>query len=512
MTIDPTLPRPASLVSSLQSAVAAHPERIAIVCGDAQLSYVEMERAVAGLADKLISMGAAGKRVTVTMPNSIEMAVAIMAGLAARAEVAPINPFLTHDEMAPLIAACQPQIIIADTTAAEKVRVLAAEKHIPHTLAFEPLSLSLDAWRQNSSLSLRPEHLPNTDDPALLIFTGGTTGIPKGVEHTHKALVVSLLLHCTTWPLEFGEEIFLNVAPMFHVWGLTYATWIPMYTHGTLIMVPKYEPDKVLEALDEHRVTVFAGGPAPIYMGLLDSPLMNSADFSNLKYCISGGAPVPEELYRHWLAMTGCTISEGYGMSEGAPICNNHIGLPIKTYSVGRPVPETDVQIVDLDTGTAVKSVGEPGEIRLRGAQFTRGYLDNPEETALLIRDGWLYTGDIGYLDEDGYLFLVDRKKEMIIVGGYNVYPRQVDEVLFAHNKIAEAATVGRRDKKLGEVLVAFVMVKNGEHMDKREFFTYCEKKMVKYKRPVEVTFVNSLPRTRARKIDKKLLRARAEK
>ncbi len=510
MEIDRTLPRPTSLVHALQCAVAAQPQRVAIIYAQEQLTYLEMERAVVGLADLLVTLGVTGKRVALAMANSNDMAVALMAVVAAKAQVVPLNPFLTHDEMAPQLELCNPQVLISDAVSERKARTLGTQKNIPHVLTFAPHGLSLATWRDDDSLKITPAHLPEADDDALLVFTGGTTGISKGVPHTHRGLSVNLILHCTTWPVVFGSETFLNVSPMFHVWGLTYATWIPMYTHGTLVIIPKYEPDVVISALDEYGVTVFAGGPAPIYMGMLDSSAMAGADLSRLKYCLSGGAPVPEELHQSWQTLTGCAISEGYGMSEGAPICNSRVNLPIKPYSVGLPVPETEVQIVDLETGTELMGVGEPGEVRLRGGQFTRGYLNNPEENATLIRDDWLYTGDIGYLDEDGYLFLVDRKKDMIIVGGYNVYPRQVDEVLFAHDKIQEAATVGKADHKLGEVLIAYVLLKHGETMDEDEFFAYCKEKMVKYKRPVEVNFVDTLPRTGARKIDKKLLRAQA--
>jgi len=511
MKIDPTLPHPTSLVAALHSAVADEPQRLAIVCEDQEITYAEFGRCVVGLARELTALGATGKRVALTMSNSIDMAVAAMAILAAKAEFAPINPFLTSAEMDPLIPACEPQILISDAATANKVQELPSAATVPHKLCFRHDELSLDHWRDDADLSLSDDHLPNADDDALLIFTGGTTGVPKGVQHSHRGLVIGLRLHCTCWPVAFGSEIFLNVAPMFHVWGLTYATWIPMYCHGTLVMIPKYEPDSVIRALENHAVSVFAGGPAPIYMGLLDSPLMNSADFSKLKYCLSGGAPVPEDLHQGWKTITGCAISEGYGMSEGAPIVNARAGLAVKPYSVGKPVPETDVQIVDLETSTEILDTGESGEIRVRGEQFTKGYLNNPKETALAIRDGWLHTGDIGYFDEDGYLFLVDRKKEMIIVGGYNVYPRQVDEILFAHDKIQEAATVGRIDRKLGEVLVAYIVLRAGARMDEDEFFAFCKDSMVKYRRPVAVNFVEALPRTGARKIDKKLLRSWAE-
>jgi long-chain acyl-CoA synthetase len=242
-------------------------------------------------------------------------------------------------------------------------------------------------------------------------------------------------------------------------------------------------------------------------MGLLASPLIKDADLGALKYCLSGGAPCPEELHRQWLARTGCPLLEGWGMTEGAPFCLNPYDDLRKILSVGNPVPETEVEIVDLETGERVLPLGEAGEVRVRGPQIMLDYRNNPAETSQTLRDGWLYTGDIGYVDADGFLFLVDRKKDMIIVGGYNVYPREIDEVLFSHPKIREAATVGKRDERLGEVVVAFVVLQANQKMGEEEFFAYCKENMVKYKRPVEVHFIDALPRTGTNKINRIALR-----
>jgi long-chain acyl-CoA synthetase len=219
---------------------------------------------------------------------------------------------------------------------------------------------------------------------------------------------------------------------------------------------------------------------------------------------------VPEDLHREWLERTACPLLEGWGMSEGAPFCLNRYDGERKLLSVGNPVPETEVQVVDLETGTRILPVGEAGEVRVRGPQLMPGYHNNPEETAIALRDGFMYTGDIGHVDADGFLFLVDRKKDMVIVGGFNVYPREVDEVLFNHPSIREAATIGRKDERLGEVLVAYVALEKGADLGEDAFFAYCKEKLVKYKRPVDVTYIDALPRTGTNKIDRITLRARA--
>ena len=218
----------------------------------------------------------------------------------------------------------------------------------------------------------------------------------------------------------------------------------------------------------------------------------------------------PEQMVRDWEKATGCILLEGLGMSEGAPITCSPMHGKRKFLSVGITAPLTEIDVVDLATGTKVLPPGEPGEVRVRGPQFTQGYRNRPEENALALRDGWLYTGDIGYFDEDGYLFLVDRKKDMANVGGYNVFPREIDELMFRHPKIQEAAAVGVPDPRLGERIAAFVVLAPGETMTEDEFFAYCAENLVKYKRPTSVAFVDALPKTGAGKINRRALRGMA--
>lgn len=506
--IDPDLPRYESLVHMFYAAVAAVPEQTAVICDRERIGYRELGRVVTGLARRLDEAGADGGRVVVMMPNSIEMDAALLAVMAAGAQAAPVNPFFRAPELRRVLAGTDPALIIAAPAFAEQARLMAAELDVPVCVFGRGGDVALDTWSDAAALDAPPERMPAADDLALLIFTGGSTGIPKGVDHTHRGLIYSVLQHCSVWPVDFGAERFLNVAPMFHIWGLSYATWVPIFAQSLLVMVPKYDPDTVVRGLSDHRVTVFAGGPAPIYMGLLGSPVFPDADLSALKYCLSGGAPCPADLHQVWRERSGCPLLEGWGMTEGAPFCLNPRQGERRLLSVGRPVPETSIEIVDVDTGRQVLARGEPGEVRVHGPQLMRGYRNNAEETASALRDGWLYTGDIGYVDGDGFLFLVDRKKDMVIVGGYNVYPREIDEVLFNHPDVREAATVGKPDPRLGEVLVAFVVLHDGRELSEQDLFDYCTKMMVKYKRPVEVHFVAALPRTGTNKIDRRALRS----
>jgi long-chain acyl-CoA synthetase len=489
--------------------VSQAPYAPALIVDDRQLSYAELGRAVAGLARRLEALGVRRRRVATLLPNSIEAVVSALAVLAVGAQLAPINPFFKAPELEVALGEAEPALLIASSASSTAVSELAARRELPHMLLVER-ELDLAAWLADESADPAALELPHPDDLALLIFTGGTTGTPKGVEHDHRGLALSLLQHCTVWPIKFGGERFLSAAPLFHVWGLVYATFVPIYARATLVLVPRYDPERILSALDQHRISVFSGGPAPIYMGLVGSPAYASTSFSSLKYCLSGGSPCPPELHEAWLRRTGCPLLEGWGMSEAAPLCLNSPRGPRKPRSVGRAVPLTEVTVVDLDTGLIELAPGQAGEVRVRGPQQMRGYRNHPEETRAVLRDGWLYTGDIGYLDDDGDLFLVDRKKDLVIVGGYNVYPRQVDDVLFEHPAVAEAACVGRADAKLGEALVAFVVRKPNTVLSEPELLEFCAARMVKYKRPVRVLFLDALPRTAARKIDKRTLRGLA--
>jgi long-chain acyl-CoA synthetase len=515
--IDPALPRFPSIVHALRSSVELHPEQPALVCREHTLSYAALGRAVLDAAAQLAHVGVARKRVIVALPTSIEAVVAVFGALAAGAQVVPINPFFSRSELEVALRELDATLAIAGPDARDKLSELAPRFGLecvgfasaPGRAPTLRLELGPDVEREAALWDALPQLA--AEDRAIGIFTGGTTGEPKAVEHTHGSAFVSVLQHCSVWPVRAGAERFLSAAPIFHIWGLFYATFVPLYAGGTLVIVPRYDAEEILTAIEEHRITVFGGGPAPAYLGLLRSPRMASTDFSSLRYCLSGGSPCALDLHQRWRAATGCALLEGWGMSEAAPLCLSRPDAP-KPMSVGRPVPETRIEVVDLEHGTRQLGSGEAGEVRVRGPQVMAGYRSRTEATRDVLRDGWLYTGDIGHLDAEGDLFLVDRKKDMIIVGGYNVYPRLVDEVLYRHPAIAEAATVGRADERLGEVLVAFIVLEPGALLDEAGFFEFCRQELVKYRRPVAVTFLGALPRTNARKVDKRALRELAER
>ncbi|MEQ8701368.1 MAG: AMP-binding protein, partial [Bauldia litoralis] len=470
------------------------------------LSYREYLRCVAGYARRLAERGVAGKRVALLMTNSIEVTVASLGAQAARAQSAPMNAAYPAAGLEPLLRDVDPAVLVCDAGSVAMGRELAAKVGIPHVDLFAPGELTLDLWRNDASLTL-PEPLPRAEDPSLIFFTGGTTGVPKGAFHIHSNDMAFARSVCSVWNYGRDRARVLDVAPIFHIWGYCNIVISPIYMGAAVDVVRQYKPEIVLRRFEEKKITVFAGGPAALYVGLRAHERYKDTDFSNLEYCLAGGSACSDALLRGWKEETGCAIYEGWGMSEGAPINSNPFVGANKVGSVGPNGPGTEVELVDLETGTTVVPTGERGEVRVRGPQFITSYLNRPDETATTIRDGWLYTGDIGQFDEDGYLYLVDRKKEMILVGGYNVYPREVDEVLASHPAVMEAAAVSAPDEFRGETVRACVALKPGAQATADELIAWCAEKLVKYKVPTVVDFYEALPKSGAGKIDKLSLR-----
>jgi long-chain acyl-CoA synthetase len=506
-TIPDDAPEYPTMVHALDVVADRNPDRAALVVGEQRLTFAQYRRAVGGLAAHLASHVGRGDTVALVMGNSIEMAVADFGVQAAGAQVAPLNPNLTDRELAPLFGDIAPSVVLCTPEHAEHVTALAGRLGNAQVEIVGDGGLDVWAWADDPGCRL-PEVLPDPDDRCSMFFTGGTTGLPKGAEHTHRTTVAFCRVSMSVWRFGYDREVMLNVAPMSHIWGHHYSVVMPLFLGATAVVARQYQPELVLDLIERHRVTLFAGGPASIYVGMLNSPRIDEVDLTSLRFSLAGGAPCPEALLVRWRELTGHAILEGWGMSEGAPINANPSFGPQKLLSTGPTVAETDIDIVDLETGTQVLPVGERGEIRVRGPQFTAGYRNRPDETAATIRDGWLYTGDIGYFDDDGYMFLVDRKKELIIVGGYNVYPREIDELLTNHPAVLEAATVGVPDEFLGEAVRAFVALRPGEHVTAEELSTYCHADLVKYKRPREIVILDELPKKGPGKIDKLLLRS----
>jgi long-chain acyl-CoA synthetase len=507
LQVPPDAPNYPTILHALEDVVRRTPDRMALICEDRSLTFSQHKKAISGFARMLREIGVEGERVAILMTNCLEMPVCVLGAMAAHAYVAPMNPNYSDSEIEPLLKDASPKVIVTLRDFYDRVRRVADLIGVQHVLVVGEGSNTIQAWIDQGSEGL-PKPLPEADDFAMMFFTGGTTGLPKGAEHRHRHIMAFCRLEAAFFStLGYDREVSLSVAPMFHIFGHHHGVIHPLYIGSTHVLVRQYKPDIVLAQLTKYKVTLFAGGPATVYVGLLAAEGMKTADLSSLKICCAGGSACSEDLLRKWSTTTGCDIFEGIGMSEGAPYANNPAVGKRKVLSVGIPPPETDVEIVDLESGTRVLPAFERGEIRVHGPQMVSSYRNRPEETAYTIRNGWLYTGDIGYFDDDGYLFVVDRKKELIISGGYNIHPREVDEVLNSHPDTLEVATVGMKDAFRGEIPVAFVVLQPGRTTTAEELIDYCRQRLVDYKVPRSIQFMDALPKTGPGKIDKLKLR-----
>jgi long-chain acyl-CoA synthetase len=346
------------------------------------------------------------------------------------------------------------------------------------------------------------------DDVAMYQYTGGTTGVSKGVMLTHGNLSQQVQ-HVAAWFPAFGsDEIMLGALPFFHVFGLSTAMNLAIFKGWGDILVPKPQPPQLLEAISKFKPT-FAPLVPTMYIGMLEHPDIEKTDLTSIKGCFSGSAPLPLEVISEFEKKTGAVIVEGFGMTESCPVTHiNPFKGKRKVGSVGLPISDTESRIVDLGDGVTDVPVGETGELLVKGPQVMKGYWNRPDATAETITDGWLHTGDIAKMDEDGYFYIVDRKKDMIISGGFNVYPRDIEEVFFEHPKVMEATVIGIPHPKRGESVKVFVVLKEGQTATAEEMLKYCEDKLAKYKWPTEIEFRKELPKTNVGKVLKKDLRA----
>ncbi|HET6462115.1 MAG TPA: long-chain fatty acid--CoA ligase [Syntrophales bacterium] len=347
------------------------------------------------------------------------------------------------------------------------------------------------------------------EDVAMYQYTGGTTGVSKGVMLTH-ANLSKQVQQLEAWFPQFGRgtETVLGALPYFHVFGLSCAMNFGVHCGSSQVLVPRPQPEPLLESIRQFKPTFVALVPT-MYIGMLNHPDLKKTDMSCIKGAFSGSAPLPVEVIHEFERLTGAVIVEGFGLTETTPVTHiNPFGGIRKVGSIGVPISDTECRIVSLDDGVTDMQIGEPGELIIKGPQVMKGYKGMPDETANTLRNGWCYTGDIATIDHDGYFYIVDRKKDMIISGGFNIYPRDVDEVLYEHPKVQEACTIGIPDPKRGENVKVFVVLREGVTATQEELLEYCATKLAKYKLPTEIEFRKELPKTNVGKILRKQLRA----
>jgi len=358
-----------------------------------------------------------------------------------------------------------------------------------------------------SSSSSPPKEGAGPSDLALLQYTGGTTGTPKGVMLTHRNLVVNAL-QCRSWmpSLSEGEEIFLAVIPFFHVYGLSACLNMAISLGATLILQPRFGTKDVLKVIHKMRPTVFMGVQA-MYVAINNAPNVKVYDLSSIKACISGAGPLHKEVQHQFESCTGGKLVEGYGLSEAAPVTHvNPISGGRREGSIGLPLSDTLAKVVDIESGKKTLNTEEVGELVVKGPQVMQGYWGKPSESANVLRDGWLHTGDMARMDKEGYFYIVDRKKDMIKTKGENVYPREVEEVLFEHPKIQDAVVVGLPDRFAGEIIKAYIVLKEGKTATNGEIFDFCQERLARFKVPKEIEFRVELPKTIIGKVLRRVL------
>ncbi len=518
----------------VHTAASVTPNKPATTMYGTEITFSDLRRQIVRVANALSGLGMKkGDRVGVHLPNSPQYIIAYYAAMSVGAIVVNLNPMYTAEELKGLSENTGINTLFTFDMVLPNIRQLCEAVEIQNVVVtritdfingFEvstPEELELEkGWHHFSRLleqstnTVPPRVEVTPQDPALIQFTGGTTGLPKGAVLTHRN-ILSATMHANLWGSHLNnmtpvhERNVLAMLPFFHVYGdIVVLNWA-MFNCATQILVPRFDIEEIMGMLEMiPRIQFFPAVPTMI-SAILNHPKAESLELDK-KFGLlnSGGAPCPVSLIERARDLNIC-FSEGWGMSETAAmgIANPNMGLK-KPGSIGIPIPDNDIKLLDPSDGVTEVRQGERGELLITGPQVMSGYWNNPEETANQLKDGWLYTGDVAVQDEDGYVYLVDRTKDMIIASGYNIYPREIDEVLYRHPKVAEAAAVGIPDPYRGETIKAFITLKQGETATEEEIIEFCKDKLAAYKRPKIVEFRDDIPKSAVGKVLRKNLRA----
>ena len=521
------------LPDTLRATAEKYPDRVAIHFMGYEMTFHQLYEAVLKLANYLRELGIEkGDRVAIMLPNTPQAVISFYGVLFAGGVVVETNPMYTERELAYQLKDSGAKAIIGLDILYPRIKKVESETELKHIIItaikdYLPFPKNLIypfIQKRQYGFSVKMEHKGNQhlfteimkrsipdeldvtfdveEDMACLQYTGGTTGFPKGVMLTHKNLIANAKM-CNIWLMRGneGNDVVLGALPFFHVYGLTTVLILSVMNGAKMVLIPKPEPETLLKAIEAQKVTLFPGAPT-MYIGLLNHPDLEKYDLSSIEYCISGSAPLPKEVQDKFEKATGGIIVEGYGLTESSPVTHaNPLDRQKRRIgSIGLPWPDTEAAVVSLESGEILPP-GEIGEIIVKGPQVMKGYWNRPEETEMALKDGWLYTGDIGYMDEDGYFYIVDRKKDMIIASGFNIYPREVEEVLYEHPAIKEVAVAGIPDPYRGETVKAFVVLKEGAEVTEEELDQFCRERLAAYKVPRIYEFREELPKTTVGKI-----------
>jgi len=525
----------------LANAVRDFPERTALIFEGAKMTYRQLFEQVKRFATAMADLGMKkGDRVAIQLPNTPQFVIAFYGIQYLGGTVVMTNPMYVQRELEHILVDSEAKFMILldsfwvnkvrpmlDKTKLEKIVVTSFNDYLPFPKNFlfpfvpaaKKAGLVVKVPSEPNVFWFKellkkypatpPENNVTKDELATFQYTGGTTGLPKAAMLTQGNLAANAM-QVAAWMSTAvrGDEVNISALPFFHSFGLTVCMNLGIYFAGTMVLIPDPRNIKhLVESMAKYKATLFPAVPA-LYTAVNNYKDIQNYDISTVKACVSGAAPLPEEVQRQFESITGGKISEGFGLSEASPVTHaNPLYGMRKVGSIGVPMPDTDAKIMDLEEGLQEMPQGESGELVLRGPQVMKGYWNKPEETANTLRDGWLYTGDIAQIDEDGFFFIVGRKKDMIIAGGYNIYPREIDEILYMNPKVLEAAAVGIPDPRRGETVKAYVVLKEGETATEEEIANWCKDHLAPYKVPKAYEFREELPKSNVGKVLRRILR-----
>ena len=537
--VPPTLEYPQRpLFTNLEESARKYPNASATIFLNKILTYKELNDLADRFAAALQQLGVKkGDRVAIYMANCPQFVASYYGALKAGAIVVTFNPLYAAREVEhqlkdsgaetmvvmsrfyPIVKSVRPN------THLKRVVVTNIKEYFPPLVKFlytlfrerkggDRVDTSGDPntyWFQDLIKSAPAKLVPvqvTASDTACFLYTGGTTGVPKGAELTH-ANLMSNAVACRHWLHDIQEtkEVVLTTIPLYHSYGMTTCMNLSVYAAGAMLLIPNpRDYDDLMKNINKHHPTLFPGVPT-MYVAFNNYPDLAKYDVNSIRACISGAAGLPVEVQTKFQELTGARLVEGYGLSEASPVTHaNPVYGDNRIGTIGLPWPDTEAKIVDLETGKNELGVGEAGELIIRGPQVMKGYWNMPEETAMTLRDGWLFTGDIATMDEDGYFKIVDRKKDIIIAGGFNIYPREVEEVLYEHPDIREAVVAGIPDPYRGETVKAYCVLKEGASVTEEEMILFCKDKVARYKVPSAVEFRSELPKTIVGKVLRRIL------
>jgi long-chain acyl-CoA synthetase len=497
------------------------PQKTALICGDWEITHAELDALSNQFANSIANLGVKkGDRAAIFLPNIPEFVIAYFGILKSGAVVTAISPLHREREVEYQLLDSGAEIVIALDSLFPVIERVWSKKKLKNVIL-----TSLDASKE-SNLPSKPNvwdfrqlteelsaaplevEIDPREDLAVLQYTGGTTGTPKGAMLTHSNLVANALAFAAWIGGKPAQETFLTALPLFHIYGMTTSMTVPISLASKMVLMPRFESANALDAIERHKVTVFCGVPT-MYQALLASPELSKHDLRSIRVCISGASPLPPNVQKRFMEVTGGILAEGYGLTEASPVthCNpvDRTMRTVRVGSIGLPLPDTEARIIDLETGKPLAQ-GETGELAVRGPQVMKGYWRKPEETALVIHDGWLLTGDIAHMDCDGYFYITDRKKDLIKYKDYSVYPRELEDILYEHPAVKLCAVVGKIDISAGEIPKAFVVLKNGFSLSEAELKMFVSGKVAPYKALREIEFCEDLPLSPAGKVLKRAL------